>query len=63
MTDPGAWRLALRAVSAEIGRMMLGWDVYQPRFEKILELLEADLPENLSEEFRIELSEARQGLQ
>jgi acetyl-CoA carboxylase carboxyltransferase component len=52
----------LSAVSAEIGRMMLGWDVYQPRFEKILELLEAPLPDGLSEDFRRDLAEVRQGL-
>jgi acetyl/propionyl-CoA carboxylase alpha subunit/acetyl-CoA carboxylase carboxyltransferase component len=53
---------ALSAVNAEIERMMLGWDVYQPRFEKILEFLEAPLPDGLSEEFRRGLADARQGL-
>jgi acetyl-CoA carboxylase carboxyltransferase component/pyruvate/2-oxoglutarate dehydrogenase complex dihydrolipoamide acyltransferase (E2) component len=53
---------ALSAVSAEIERVMLGWDVYQGRFEKILEVLEAPLPDGLSPEFRRELSEVRLGL-
>ncbi|MFI5307805.1 MAG: biotin carboxylase N-terminal domain-containing protein, partial [Polyangiales bacterium] len=53
---------ALSAVNAEIERMMLGWDVFQPRFEKILELLEAELPGGLSEAFRTELTGVRYGL-
>jgi acetyl-CoA carboxylase carboxyltransferase component/biotin carboxyl carrier protein len=60
--EPAARKAALMAVSAEIGRMMLGWDVYQPRFEKLLEFLEAPLPEGLSEGFRSELTAIRHGL-
>jgi acetyl/propionyl-CoA carboxylase alpha subunit/acetyl-CoA carboxylase carboxyltransferase component len=53
---------AMVAVNAEIERMMLGWDVFPPRFEKLLELLEAPLPDGLSEAFRRELAEVRRGL-
>jgi acetyl-CoA carboxylase carboxyltransferase component/biotin carboxyl carrier protein len=53
---------ALSAVNAEIERVMLGWDVFVPRFEKILEFLEAELPEGLSEPFRTELTGVREGL-
>jgi acetyl/propionyl-CoA carboxylase alpha subunit/acetyl-CoA carboxylase carboxyltransferase component len=53
---------ALSAVSAEIERTMLGWDVYEPRYEKILEFLEAPLPEGLSTDFRHGLTNVRQGL-
>ena len=59
---PSARGPALAAVRAEISRMMLGWDVYGPRFEKLLEHLEAPLPDDLSEQFRREMSAVRQGL-
>ncbi len=54
--------IALTAVSAEVERTMLGWDVYQPRFEKLLELLDAPLPEGLSLELRNGLCNVRNGL-
>jgi acetyl/propionyl-CoA carboxylase alpha subunit/acetyl-CoA carboxylase carboxyltransferase component len=53
---------ALHAINAEIERMMLGWDVFQSRFEKLLELLEAPLPDGLSESFRRELCAVKHGL-
>jgi acetyl/propionyl-CoA carboxylase alpha subunit/acetyl-CoA carboxylase carboxyltransferase component len=53
---------AMAGINAEIARMMLGWDVFQPRFEKMLEHVEAPLPDGLSEDFRRELAEVRQGL-
>ena len=54
--------VALAAITAEIERMMLGWDVNPPRFDKMLEFLEAPLPDGLSESFRLELTGVRQGL-
>jgi acetyl/propionyl-CoA carboxylase alpha subunit len=54
--------LALMAVSEEIDRIALGFDVYPPRFNKLIQLLEAPLPKGLSQEFLRELSEARIGL-
>src|SRR5262249_47710045 len=61
-TPQQARTMALREASREVQRMMLGWDVYGPRFEKLLEFLESELPEGLSEAFRSEMSSVRQGL-
>jgi acetyl-CoA carboxylase carboxyltransferase component/biotin carboxyl carrier protein len=59
---PEARSRALEAVNAEVERMMLGWDVYEPRYEKLLEFLEAPVPDGLSADFRRELAAVRDGL-
>ncbi|HKU39808.1 MAG TPA: biotin carboxylase N-terminal domain-containing protein, partial [Polyangiales bacterium] len=52
--------LAMQAVAEEIRRILLGFDVSESRFEKLLRFLEAELPEEgLSKSFMTELAEIR----
>jgi hypothetical protein len=59
---PEVRRAARKAVDDEVRRALLGFDVFAPRIEKLNTLLEAPLPEGLSEEFRLELAEVRHQL-
>ncbi len=57
-----ARKLALDAVYEEVERTLLGFDIYRPRFAKLLELLEAPLPEDLDSSFLRELADTCRGL-
>jgi acetyl/propionyl-CoA carboxylase alpha subunit/acetyl-CoA carboxylase carboxyltransferase component len=59
---PEALSNAIFAANEEIERTLLGYDVYAPRFEKILELLEAPLPEGLRPAFLAQLGKLGHGL-
>ena len=55
--------LAMQAVGEEIRRILLGFDVSESRFEKLLRFLEAELPEDgLSKTFMDELAQVRSQL-
>jgi acetyl/propionyl-CoA carboxylase alpha subunit/acetyl-CoA carboxylase carboxyltransferase component/multidrug efflux pump subunit AcrA (membrane-fusion protein) len=51
--------LAMLAVAEETRRILLGFDVSETRFNKLLSFLEADLPEDLSKTFLAELAQIR----
>ena len=53
---------AMRAAREEIRRVLMGYDVNPERGEKLAAVLEAPLPQGLSESFRWELSEVRREL-
>jgi acetyl/propionyl-CoA carboxylase alpha subunit/acetyl-CoA carboxylase carboxyltransferase component len=55
-------RAAVLTVRDEIRRVLMGYDVNPLRGERLLSFLEAPLPDDLSEEFRAELSEIRHEL-
>ena len=57
-----ARRTAIDAARDEIRRVILGYDVNPARVEKLAALLEAPLPDGLSESFRWELAELRHEL-
>ena len=60
---PGAARrAAIDAAREEIRRVLMGYDVNPERGERLAALLEAPLPEGLSEDFRWELAEIRHEL-
>jgi acetyl/propionyl-CoA carboxylase alpha subunit/acetyl-CoA carboxylase carboxyltransferase component len=50
---------AMAAVGEEIRRIVLGYDVFQPRVEKLIDFLESPVSDELPEAFREELSEVR----
>jgi acetyl/propionyl-CoA carboxylase alpha subunit/acetyl-CoA carboxylase carboxyltransferase component len=54
-----ARRIAMEAARDEIRRVILGYDVNPVRVEKLAAILEAPLPDGLSETFRWELAEIR----
>ncbi|MDH5671542.1 MAG: ATP-grasp domain-containing protein [Myxococcales bacterium] len=54
--------LAMQAVNEEIERTMLGFDIYPPRFERILDWLEAPLPAEPAEDFLGEQLQIAHGL-
>ncbi len=47
---------AMAAIGEEIRRIVLGFDVFAPRGEKLISLLEAPIPEGLPSEFREQLA-------
>jgi acetyl/propionyl-CoA carboxylase alpha subunit/acetyl-CoA carboxylase carboxyltransferase component len=51
--------LAMSAVNEEIRRILLGFDLSEPRFNMLLDFLEAPLPEHLSATFLSELAKVR----
>ncbi len=59
---PDARRAALEAAREEVRRVLLGYDAYLPRAERLAQLLEAPLPDGLSDAFRWELADLRQEL-
>ncbi|HEX2678787.1 MAG TPA: biotin/lipoyl-containing protein, partial [Polyangiales bacterium] len=60
---PAAQRsLAMQAVNEEIRRILLGFDISERRFNKLLDFVEAPLPEGLGSEFRDELAQLRSQL-
>lgn len=52
----------MNAVTEEIRRIVLGYDVFRPRVEKLIAFLEAPLPEDLPGDFCAELAEVRSHL-
>jgi acetyl/propionyl-CoA carboxylase alpha subunit/acetyl-CoA carboxylase carboxyltransferase component len=60
--DPAARRQALVAIRDEVRRVFLGYDANAERAEHLVEFLEAELPDGLSEEFRWSLAEIRHEL-
>jgi acetyl/propionyl-CoA carboxylase alpha subunit/acetyl-CoA carboxylase carboxyltransferase component len=60
--DPATRRRATDVLREEIRRVLLGYDVDPSRGEVLISLLQAPLPEGLSEEFRKELAEIRHEL-
>ena len=50
---------AVAAAQFEVSSALLGFDVFPPRLDKVLEFLEAPLPADLSESFRDELAAVR----
>ncbi len=59
---PRARRAAMSAVTEEIRRIIIGYDKFEPRVEKLIRFLSAPIPDGLQPEFLIELSEARNQL-
>jgi acetyl-CoA carboxylase carboxyltransferase component len=55
-------KLAMQAVTEELRRILLGFDYSEQRFNKLLDFLEAPLPEPLTQAFRDELAELRSQL-
>jgi acetyl/propionyl-CoA carboxylase alpha subunit/acetyl-CoA carboxylase carboxyltransferase component len=55
-------RLAMDAVNDEVRRILLGFDLSEVRFEKLLTFLEASLPAQLSSTFLSELAQLRSEL-
>ena len=55
-------RAAIEAVRDEIRRVLMGYDVNPARGARLVEFLEATVPEELSESFRWELAEVRREL-
>ncbi len=55
----GDRELAMQAVTEELRRILLGFDVSENRFNKLLSFLEAELPEGLSKTFMAELAQLR----
>jgi len=55
-------RLAMDAVNDEVRRILLGFDLSEVRFEKLLTFLEAPLPAQLSSTFLSELAQLRSEL-
>ena len=53
---------AFAALTEEIDRIVLGFDIYPARYDKLLMLLESPLPDALSLEMRQELASMRVGL-
>jgi acetyl/propionyl-CoA carboxylase alpha subunit/acetyl-CoA carboxylase carboxyltransferase component len=62
MAEEGARREAIAAVREEIRRVLLGYDANPARGESLVAFLEAGLPDDLSEDFRLQLSEIRSEL-
>ncbi|MFP8881487.1 MAG: carboxyl transferase domain-containing protein, partial [Myxococcota bacterium] len=60
--DTESRRLAMDAARDEIRRVLMGYDVNPLRGERLVSLLEAPLPDSLSESFRWELAEIRHDL-
>jgi len=60
--EPSVRRLAIAVARREIRRVVMGYDVNPQRVEKLAAVLEAPLPEGLSESFRWELAEIRHEL-
>ncbi len=60
--EPEARRAAVEAVRDEIRRVLLGYDADPDRGEQLAAFLEAELPADLSVEFRRELAEIRHEL-
>ncbi len=55
-------RAAMNVVTEEIRRILLGYDVFPARVEKLIQFLQAPLPEELSLEFCRQLVEVKQQL-
>jgi len=55
-------KLAMEAVSDEVRRILLGFDLSEARFDKLLDFLEAPLPPELSDTFLSELAQLRSEL-
>ncbi|HEY2733702.1 MAG TPA: acetyl-CoA carboxylase biotin carboxyl carrier protein subunit, partial [Polyangiales bacterium] len=60
--SPEKRQLAMAAVNEEIRRILLGFDMAESRFNKLLAFLEAPVPEGLSAAFLSELSQVRSQL-
>ena len=60
--SPEQRAMALAAVTEEIDRIVLGFDVYPARYDKLLMLLEAPLPDALEPWMLDELASMRVGL-
>jgi acetyl/propionyl-CoA carboxylase alpha subunit/acetyl-CoA carboxylase carboxyltransferase component len=60
--DAASRRRAMDAARDEVRRVLMGYDVNPLRGERLVSLLEAPLPEGLSESFRWELAEIRHDL-
>jgi len=57
--EPFLRDLAMASVNEEIGRIVLGYDIYAGRLERLLAFLRAPLPEGLSESLRADLARVR----
>jgi acetyl-CoA carboxylase carboxyltransferase component/biotin carboxyl carrier protein len=55
-------KLAMEAVNEEIRRILLGFDVSETRFDRLLDFVEAPLPEHLSPAFLSELAHVQSEL-
>lgn len=60
--NPSVWRRAMEAVGEEVLRVLLGYDVFDERVERLIAFLEAPIPEGLQSDYLTDLAGVRSKL-